>query len=138
MYDEVEYDVYYEGTADKLVAFLYPLCGPNGDIFNHLILQKVSVDADSGRMDFSYYTVDFQNIDKQKETVVYASTTVNSQENYFYSTVLSEQMCMIWRSIDNFLELRPKNKGLILPKQTNEQIELKYLKTETEENTIQE
>jgi hypothetical protein len=45
----------------------------------------------------------FENIDKQKEELLYTSKEVRSMSNYFYSTYDPDTNCFVWRSVEGFL-----------------------------------
>lgn len=68
-----------------------------------------------------YEPKDFENIDKQKEDIIYKSTLLPTQSNYFYSVFQPEQNCFVWQSIDNFVEMRPKAKGTAIIKEEDKE-----------------
>jgi len=65
------------------------------------------------QFEVKYEPKDFENIDKQKEEIIYTSTNVSTQSNYFYSIFQPENKCFVWQSVDNFVEMRPKNRGIV-------------------------
>ena len=82
---------------------LYPLTGPNHDLFDHLNMKKMIYDVNKKSVEIRYEPQDFENIDKQKEDIVYKSILLPTQSNYFYSLFQPEYNCFVWQSIDNFL-----------------------------------
>jgi len=42
---------------------------------------------------------------------------VSTQSNYFYSTFQPQHNCFIWQSVSDFVELRPKNRGMAASKE---------------------
>lgn len=50
-----------------------------------------------------YEPGEFENIDRQREEVVYGSTLQPTQSNYFYSHYQPEYRCFVWQNIANFV-----------------------------------
>jgi hypothetical protein len=108
----VEYDVYYRGTKEELFAFMYPLTGPENPLFEHLEMTSTTYDPSKKSFEIKYEPKDFENIDKQKEDIVYKSTLLPTQSNYFYSIYQPEYKCFVWQNVNNFVEMRPQSKGV--------------------------
>lgn len=90
---------------------LYPLTGPESPIFSHLEIEHIAYSQADKNLEFAYKTKEFSNIDRQNEPVVYASQSVPTHSNYFYSTFVGEKDGFVWRSVDRMMELRPVQVG---------------------------
>ena len=88
---------------------MYPLTGPENPLFDHLSLAKLYHNPQSKSFEAAYDTKDFENIDRQKEQILYKSTAIHTQSNYFYSLYQPEYKCFIWQNIRQFVEMRPRN-----------------------------
>lgn len=115
--EEFEYDVLYRGTKQQLYAFLYPLTGPENNIFGHLALKQIHFHPTQHNFEITYDLKDFENIDKQKEEIVYKSSLAPNQSNYFYSLFQPEYKCFVWQNVHSFVEMRPKNREMVLDKE---------------------
>lgn len=115
--EEFEYDVVYRGTKEQLYAFLYPLTGPDNPIFDHLDLRHTHFQPEQRHFEITYDLKDFENIDKQKEQVVYRSSLAPNSSNYFYSVYQPEQKWFIWQNVHNFVEMRPRNREMAQDKE---------------------
>ena len=90
-----------------------------------------------------YEPKDFENIDKQKEDIVYKSTLLPTEANYFYSVYQPNYDCFVWQSIDNFVEMRPKTKGIgnVKEEERAEEkngLELELVDYESNDNKVRE
>lgn len=104
--------------------------------------QHTLYDLNHKTVEITYNPKDFENIDKQKEEIVYKSTLLPTQSNYFYSLFQPEYNCFVWQSIDHFLEMRPKAQG-IAPKTPEGmahpgKVELEVIDYEHSENKMRE
>lgn len=66
-----------------------------------------------------------------------------SQSNYFYSLFQPEYNVFVWQSIDRFLEMRPKTKGIEPSKEVEGapevgKVELEVIEYENSENKVRE
>ena len=115
--EEFEYGVLYRGTKQQLYAFLYPLTGPDSSIFDHLAPTHTRFHPNTHHFEIAHDLKDFENIDKQKEELVYSSSLAPNQSNYFYSVFQPEYRCFVWQNVHSLVEMRPRNREMALDKE---------------------
>lgn len=106
-------------------------------------MTKMLYDVNKKSLELRYEPKDFENIDKQKEEITYKSTLLPIQSNYFYSMFQPDYHCFIWQNIDNFMEMRPKSKGMVSPKEPEGlveggKVELDQIEYDNSENKARE
>ena len=99
-------------------------------------------DVNKKSLEVRYQPKDFQNIDKQKEEIIYKSTLLPIQSNYFYSVFDPDRNYFVWQNISNFMEMRPKSKPMTVSKSEEMveggSIELQQIEFEDPENKVRE
>ena len=109
--EEIELDIYYQGTKSDLYSFIYPLTGPSSVIFDKLELERTKLDSNNHEFQWQYKPMcnNLDKIDPKQASIFYKGNSIPSRENYFYSTYQPDNQAIIWSNIKNFVEVRPDN-----------------------------
>lgn len=96
---------------------MYPLNPVDSAVFEHLRPESTTYQPLQKSLEMSYaLEASLENTEQPGQQILYRSKHIANRCNYFYSTLVPKDGCMVWRSVSSFLQMRPTAKPPEQPK----------------------